>query len=228
MSGGEFSGFLSDTTRSAILRGLFESYYAEKLATIAADPVVFDTNRTWTNRAALLGELYPASRIICCVRQVGWIIDSVERMLAKNPLQHSRIFNFEPGSSVYARVETLMNSDNGLIGLAWSTLREAWFGEHAKRLILVPYDHLVKEPKRTLHRLYAELGEAQFDHDLQNVAYDEPDYDAQIGMPGMHTVRQKVEYRERKPCIPPDVFVKYATTHFWESAELNTRGVTII
>jgi len=224
MCGGEFGGFFDDTKRAAILRGVFEAYYADK----PADHVVFDTNRSWTGRIALLSELYPQTRIICCVREIGWIIDSIERMLVKNPLQLSRIFNFQPGASVYSRVETLMNSDNGLIGLAWSTLREAWFGDGAKHLILVPYDHLVKEPKRTLDRLYTELGESAFAHDFTNVVYDEPDYDSHIGMPGLHTVRQKVEFRERKPCIPPDIFAKYSTAHFWQNQQLNTREVTIL
>ena len=190
--------------------------------------IVFDTNRAWTGRVAVLADLFPASRIICCVRDIGWIIDSIERMLAKNALQLSRVFGFQPGSSVYARVETLMNSDSGLIGLSWSTLREAWYGEQAKRLILVPYDHLVKEPKRTMQRLYAELGETPFQHDFNNVSYEEPDYDASIGMPGLHTIRQKVEYRDRMPCVPPDIFAKAASAHFWTSPEMNPRRVITI
>jgi sulfotransferase len=228
MSGGQFSVFFDDSSRADMLRGTVDAYYAQTLAKMPADPVIFDTNRSWTARTALLGKLYPQSRIICCVRDIGWTIDSIERMLAKNPLQLSRIFNFQTGGSVYARAEALMNYDGGLIGLAWSTLREAWFGDEAKRLIVVPYDHLVKEPKRTLSRLYTELGEKPFEHDLQNVIYDEADYDAFLGMPGLHTVRKKVEYIDRKPCIPPDIFFKYAPTQFWEKPELNTGGVTII
>jgi sulfotransferase len=224
MVGGEFGVFFDDAKRATMLRGIFDSYYAAN----SNDQLIFDTNRTWTGKAALLGALYPQSRIICCVRDVGWVIDSVESMLAKNSLQLSRIFNFRPGASVYARAETLMNSDNGLVGLAWSNLREAWFGTQAKRLIVVPYDHLVKEPQRTMQGLYREIGEAPFSHDFDNVAYDEPDYDSLLGMPGLHTVRQKVEYRERKPCIPPDLFAKYASSQFWDKPELNTRKVTIV
>lgn len=224
MCGGEFNGFFDDAKRAAILRGIFETYYPE----LAENQVVFDTNRSWTARISLLSELYPQTRIICCVREIAWIIDSIERMLAKNPLQLSRIFNFQSTSSVYSRVEILMNSDNGLIGFPWSALREAWFGDNAKRLIIVPYDHLVKHPKRTLDRLYVELDEPAFTHDFDNVVYDEPDYDSHIGMPGLHSVRKKVEYRERKSCIPPDIFGKYAATQFWENPELNVRGVLIL
>jgi sulfotransferase len=224
MCGGEFGVFFDDAKRSTMLRGIFDAYYAGT----EPERVVFDTNRSWTGRAALLRELYPQSRIICCVREAGWIIDSVERMLAKNPLQLSRIFKFQPGASVYSRADTLMNSESGLIGLPWTTLREAWFGEEANRLLVVPYEHLVREPDRTMRRLYQELSEPWFPHDFNNAVYDEPDYDALLGMPGLHRVKQKVEYQERQPSIPPDLFAKYAGTSFWTKPELNTRGVRIL
>lgn len=220
----EFAVFFDDARRRTVLRSVFESYYAE----VPAGHVVFDTNRTWTGRAALLADLYPSSRIICCVREVGWIIDSIERMLRKNPLQLSRIFNFQPGGSVYSRIETLMNSDKGLIGLAWASFREAWFSENAGQLIVVSYDSLASRPEATMKMLYEELGEPPFTHDFDHVTYDEPDYDANLGMPGMHAVRHKVEYRKRDSYIPPDIFSKYADVNFWLRPEMNRRGVKII
>ncbi len=222
--GSEFAVFFNDGNRARILRALFDGYYPEA----AAERVVFDTNRIWTARAALLSRLYPASRIICCVRDIAWIIDSLERMLRKNPLQMSRIFGFQPGASIYSRVETLMNSENGLIGLPWSSLREAWFSEDSKRLILVDYDRLTKEPEATLHRLYQELGQPWFAHDFDRVEYDEPDFDAHLGMPGLHTVRAKVTPAAREFSIPPDLVSKYAPSSFWANPKLNPRGVLIL
>ena len=224
MSGGEFSVFFDNSRRKNMLRGVFSSYYAEATAA----QVVFDTNRAWTGRAALLGDLFPESRIICCVRDLGWVIDSVERMLDKNPLQLSRIMGFKPGTSVYGRAELLMNMEGGLIGLPWATLREAWFGNQAHRLIVVRYESLAREPKRTLDALYAALEEEHFEHDVDNVQYDEPEYDAEIGMPGLHKVRSKVEFTERPLCIPPDLFAKHASASFWAKPELNVRGVHLI
>src|SRR5262245_22241232 len=80
-SGSEFAVFFDDARRQAILRNILEGYYVG----LPPDRVVFDTNRTWTARISLLGALYPQSRVICCVRDVGWIIDSIERQLRKNP-----------------------------------------------------------------------------------------------------------------------------------------------
>ena len=225
MSGAsEFAVFFNDERRRAILRAVFDAYYAD----VPAGHVIFDTNRTWTGRSPLVTELFPESRIICCVRDVGWIIDSIERMLRKNPLQVSRIFNFQPGSSIYARVETLMNSDNGLIGLAWASLREAWFSEYAKRLIVIGYENLAGHPDLIMRKLYEELREPPFEHDFNHVTYDEPDYDALLGMPGMHKVEERVQYKKRESCIPPDVFSKYAEANFWIRPEMNRGGATVL
>jgi sulfotransferase len=221
---GEFSVLFDDQRSAQMLRGLFEVYYAHT----PDRSVVFDTNRTWTARAALLGTLYPDCRIICCVREVGWVLDSIERMRLKNPLKLSRLFTSKAAESIYTRVDALMNSEQGLVGSAWSALREAWFSDAANRLIVVPYDVLVREPDRTLRSLYRELGEPYYMHDFHNVTYEAPAYDNNLGMAGLHTVQRIVEYRQRQPVLPPELFAKYAKSHFWELSELNPRNVTIL
>jgi hypothetical protein len=54
-------------------------------------------------------------------------------------------------------------------------LREAWFGENAKRLIIIRYEVLTREPARVLRRLFEELREVPYAHDFENVVYDEPE-----------------------------------------------------
>jgi len=75
-----------------------------------------------------------------------------------------------------------------------------------------------------IERHHAALDESP----LANAAYDEPEYDANLGMPGMHTVRRTVALQERSPCISPDLFAKYADASFWLRPDLNRRGVTIL
>jgi sulfotransferase len=219
----DFPVFFDDARRSAILKGAFDGYYAAR----PKGSVIFDTNRTWTARASLLASLYPDCRIICCVREVSAIVDSLERMLRKNPLHLSRIFNCQPGGTVYSRAEMLLNSETGLIGAAWSALREAWFSEEAGRLIVVDYERLASAPEAVLHRLYAALGEDWYAHDFDRAEYDEPDYDAHIGMPGLHKVRCKVSLEKRDSTIPPDLIKKYAGLNFWTKLE-NPKNVLIL
>ena len=220
----EFAPFFDDAARRRMLRGVFQAYHDPSPAV----GVVFDTNRTWTARAALLRDLYPDARIICLVREVGWIIDSLERILRRNPLHASRTLNLPPDSTVYARADALMNAETGLVGLAWSSLREAWFGEHAGALIVIQYERFARDPRGTIDRLYKELGEAPFAHDFETVVYDAPDYDAALGLPGLHQVRPKVAYAARAPCIPPEIFETLAQSNFWQGAENNRRGITLL
>lgn len=225
MSGAtEFAPFFTDERRRAIIRGVFDSYYAGA----PADRVVFDTNRGWTARLPVLAELYPRARLICCVREVAWVLDSIERLVRRNALQPSKLFNYRAGGSIYSRVETLMDPEKGLVGLAWSSLREAWFSEAAGRLIVIHYDTLVHDPHQILTRLYRALDEPLFEHDVDNVEYDEPGYDAELGMPGLHRIRPKVAPVPRQSCLPPDLVAKYADVNFWLNPKLNQRNVTIL
>ena len=79
MANTEFSVFFDEPRRASMLRGLFQTYYAH----LPRDCVIFDTNRSWTGRVPLLASLYPKSRIICCVREIGWILDSIEGLWAR-------------------------------------------------------------------------------------------------------------------------------------------------
>src|SRR5215469_14147188 len=65
-SASEFAVFFDDARRRTILRAVFDGYYAE----LPPGHVVFDTNRTWTGRIAMLADLFPEARIICCVREI--------------------------------------------------------------------------------------------------------------------------------------------------------------
>jgi len=220
----EFRTFFTEERRRSILRSIFDGYYSH----LPNDNVIFDTNRNWTGKAALLGELYPQCCVICCVRDIGWIINSIENMLVKNPLYLSRIFNYQHTSSVYSRTEILMNSETGLIGQASSTLRECWFGRNANKMIVIPYDSLVGDPERVMRGLYSQLAESYYPHDFENLSYEELEYDDDLGMPGMHRVHQSVKPQNQNICIPPDLFAKYRDASFWSKSELNIHGVKVL
>src|SRR5690242_3542880 len=87
MSGrNEFHVFIKDHQRRAILRGLFENFYHE----IQKTKVVFDTNRAWCNRLSGLVQLFPEAKVICCVRSLAWILDSIERLIQRNAFEPSK------------------------------------------------------------------------------------------------------------------------------------------
>lgn len=110
-AGNETSVFIDDAQRQAVLRGLFENYYGVH----HVGKTIFDTNRGWTGRIDLLAQLFPECKVICCVRHVPWIIDSVERLIRRNTYELSKIFSFEKGGTIYSRADGMMSAD-GLIG----------------------------------------------------------------------------------------------------------------
>ena len=118
MSGkNEFSVFIDNGQRERILRGLVEQYYAE-----AEAAVVFDTNRAWCSKLPLLATLFPDSKVIACVRDLSWIVDSVERLVRKNIFEPSFIFNCQSGGTVYTRANGLAGPE-GLVGYAYDALK---------------------------------------------------------------------------------------------------------
>jgi sulfotransferase len=209
-AGSEIASMVDQGQRARLLRGLFSSYY-EGVET----PVVFDTNRAWTAQLPALMSLFPDAKMICCVRNVAWVMDSLERQFRSNKFENTRLFN-GPGerSTVYTRVEALANA-NRLVGFPWHALREACFSEYATRLLLVEYDLVASRPADVFKLIYEFLGEAPFAHDFTNVQYDAPEFDAQLGLDGLHRVHPKVEPRARQTILPPDLFERYSKLAFW-------------
>ena len=88
--------FIDDTQRLAILRACIQAYYGD----IHGQKLVFDTNRMWTSKLALVAKLYPKAKVVCCVRNPAAVLDSVERLVRRNPLEPSGIFKFDPTGTV--------------------------------------------------------------------------------------------------------------------------------
>jgi sulfotransferase len=219
----ETAVFIQETQRRDVLKGLFSSYYAD----VQADKVVFDTNRMWCTKLPALTQLFPESRILCCVRNIAWIMDSVERLVRKNAFELSGMFGFEPGNTVYMRLNRIAASD-GLVGYALDALKEAFFGEQASRLILIEYQALARAPEATLDHLYRLLGETPFGHDFNCIEYQADAFDMRLGTPGLHTVGRRVEWMDRQSVLPPELFHRFAHDMFWRMPEANIRGVPII
>jgi sulfotransferase len=209
-AGSELSTMVSEAQRARILRGLFDSYYAD-----FGEPVIFDTNRAWTAKLPALMRLFPEAKVICCVRDVAWVMDSLERQFRNNAFEHTRLFNnAAERATVYTRVETLAHA-NRLVGYAWHALREACYSDFADRIIVLEYDLLTARPAEVLRLLYQFLGEEPFAHDFAAVEYDAPQFDAQLGLDGLHRVHREVKPRPRKTILPPDLFQRYRQLSFW-------------
>lgn len=210
-TGTEAAHLMDDAQKPAILRAIADA----TISTRTDRPVVFDTNRSWCSKMPLLAELFPGSKVIACVRDVPWVLDSLERIIRKNPFQNSPLFSGDERATVYSRVETLMRHDR-LVGFPWTALKDAFYGEQAASLLVVDYELLAMRPEGTLRLIYDFIGEPMWDgHDVDNVEFDAPAFDATLGLSGMHKVKPKVAFEKRATILPPDLFAKYQGMDFW-------------
>ncbi|MEO1066595.1 MAG: sulfotransferase [Pseudomonadota bacterium] len=221
-AGSEMASMVTEAQKERLLKGLFESYYAEY-----EQSVIFDTNRAWTAQLPALMRLFPDAKVICLVRDVSWIMDSMERQFRQNAFEHTRLFN-TPGerSTVYTRVEALAHA-NRLVGYPWHALREACYSEFADRVVIVDYDLLTQRPNEVFKLIYEFLGEDPFEHDFSNVDYDAPQFDSQLGLDGLHRVHKAVKPRPRQTILPPDLFERYSKISFWRDLK-NSRAFRIV
>lgn len=220
----DFSFSISDEARVSVLRGLVENFYA---AQSDAD-VVFDTSRLWCSRIQMLDTLFPKSKIIACVRPLPWVLDSMERLVRKQPVNVSKVFRFDTNTTVYSRVQALTDP-RGMVGFSFQAIKDAFYGQYAAgHLMLLTYETLTKNPEAALRAVYDFIGEPWFEHDFDNVEYGASEFDMRVGMPGLHTVRSRVEATERKPILPLEIFNRFLPESFWLDPKNNVSGVPIV
>ena len=221
--GSETSVFIDEDKRKAVLSAAFDGYYFRE----HPKKVVFDTHRSWASKVSALGTLFPPSKVICCVRHVPWVVDSLERQYQRNALEPSSIYNFDPAGTVYSRFEGI-RSGAGLVGFAWNATREAFFGGHGDRLMLLTYETLVSDPARAMRAVYEFIDEAWFEHDFEHLEMDAADFDRRLGSPGLHTVRRQLRADPRPTILPPDLWALTENDSFWMNPDYRTLGVQVV
>lgn len=195
--------------RIELIQSLVETYHSH-----LPQEVNFNTNRGWTSFTDLLSITHPESKIICCVRDINWILDSFENLFRKHPFHVSSMYSEEESATVFARCDALMSPGHTL-RFAGDSLQEALSGTNKNKLILIEYKQLAQNPEKVMRSLYNFINEPYYDHDFDNVeaTYDEFDEDANI--PGLHTIRKGVSYIEREFILPPEIIKKYKGSEFW-------------
>ena len=201
--------------RKESLLGFIEGYYKN-----VNRPVIFDTSRDWTSKTSLLKTLFPNTKIICCVRDIAWILDSFEKITKKNCLSNNPFVQLEDSTEVKNRCASLMDPvKGGQLYLPLKSLEEG-LAANPEMIHLVEYDDLCKSPEQTMRKIYNFLNIEYYPHDYNNVEYTNELFDLSIDMRDLHTVRKKVEYKPRNTILPQSVWDKYKGQEFWRDKSL--------
>lgn len=195
--------------RKKLLLGLFDNYYDDETKQVA-----FNTNRGWSLLLPTVKDMYPQSKILMCVRDIGWILDSFETLQRKNPYVFTSMFSPDENINVYTRAETLLNPGRTL-GFAYSGLKQAITGEHRHSIMLIEYDDLARNPEMMMRAVYNFIGEPYYPHDFNNVEASYDEFDEDVQLPGLHTTRKKIEFIPRDTIIPPDIWQTVRGMEVW-------------
>lgn len=199
--------------RRHLIRSLFDSFYE------SSNEVCFNTNRAWSSDTALLKDLYPDFRMIVCLREIPWILDSFEKLNSKNPYSIKPLYHHQDLNNVYERSNILMGqypNFGGYVSVPLDNTKSSMFCAEKNQICFVEYDTLAKYPLATMRQIYSFLGEPWFEHDFNNVEDSYDEFDEQAKISGLHNVRRKVEFINRETVIPNDLWEKYNPSSFWK------------
>lgn len=181
--------------------------------------VFFNTCRYWTKIPEYLYKLNPNFKIVCCVRDLNLILNSFENTYksrsAADPIV-TLIYDNSVAQHVWSRTDSLLDSQ-GFLRKSYDAFKECYYGKYRDHLLVVEYDNLTQRPKETLETIYNFIDEPYFEHDFDNVEYQNDKYDYDLQTKGLHTVRSRVEYTEPNIVLPPELMGKYSNWEFWRT-----------
>lgn len=201
--------FVDEELREKYLKSAIEIWHEKE-----KNKVVFETGRMWCSKMTILNKLYPKAKVIACVREMQWIVDSFERLYQKNLQKPSALYAWDNTLTVMERTELLLQN-NGIIGGSFNAFREAYWGECNKNLLTVDYENLCKYPEQTMKAVYKFIGEPYFKHNFKDVAFKEEAFDKRLGAAGLHDVKKEVKWKDRKTILPPRLFQRFYSENFW-------------
>lgn len=196
-----------ESRRINLINGVIQSYYQD-----VDREVIFNTNRAWSVMTPLIKRVLPESRLIVCVRDINWVLDSFELAHRRNPLATNTATGGLSGT-VYSRTDELMK-ETGIVGFPYIGIKQLITSNERDRALLIEYDDMCKNPEQTMQKVYNFIGEPYYKHDFDNVEAHWDEYDRDIGTK-LHDVKKKVQYKPRNTIIPPDIQAKFKNLEVW-------------
>lgn len=205
----EARSFITDVDRGAIVKAVFNAYYA------GSRPHVFDNNRRWLGNMDLVARLWPDALVIAMVRPVAEIVDSFECVFRAGIIKPSVIYGGLSNTTVYDRFDVMMQK-GGVIGYAHDALKDAWYGSHKDRCLFIEYGMLASKPQETMDVITAacRLPPWKYDFDKIQQVPGAVEFDQQLSTPGLHALMPTVKMDNRAFILPPDIVGK-CPAPFW-------------
>jgi sulfotransferase len=199
-----------------VLSSIPHNYYFD-----TPQDIIVDKSRGWVNQIQHIKDyITDDPKIICPVRNIQDIMVSFLCLIHKN----SRTSFIDEGLirnqieiTNDNRCDYLMSSQ-GIIGMSYYALQQAFEKGYEDNILLVEYDELVSDPQKQLNRIYDFIGCDRFTHSFENVKTKHDENDDVYKLDDMHKVRGKVEkiYRDNEKYLSKYIMDKYSHMEFWK------------
>lgn len=149
-----------------MLKNMIYGFYEDE---IKNEIIPIDKNRSWINRMDLLDELFETKvKFIYPIRHIVDCLISLEKIRRKSSINIDPHKNKIKAATTIGRAENYL-ADEDVMGMPILALREIFNRKDYDRLLLVPFDDLLKYPEYTIKRLYGQMGVEYYPHDYNNV-----------------------------------------------------------
>jgi hypothetical protein len=207
--------YRNDAARYDVLKGILYNYHASHNREI-----VFDKDRMWVSRIAILEALLQKQvKILCPVRNPAEILSSFEKIRRNNPLTVTMTDDIQAESSTIASRAYHFAGPNGPMGLAHACIRDAVTMGYLDRMLFIDYNRFCNSPRSQLKRIYDFFELPSFDHDLENIEQKEVYDDTIQKLPNLHKIKPRLE-KTTVNCVDYlglDLYQQYNREIFWDA-----------
>jgi sulfotransferase len=174
-----------------LLKGMIHGFFENEFE---QNKVVFDKSRAWPTYLEQIEDcLGHEIKIIATVRDPRAIASSFEKLYRSREID----WNYPENTDLFIQEQTVVGraqnyfSQGGVIGIAINRLRDLIIRK-PDRLIVIPYNLLVKHPEEVMEDVTKSLGLKEFEYNFKNIRQITNEDDTLHGMK-LHKIRNKIE-----------------------------------
>lgn len=222
-----FKSYPKHQQASNIISSVIHNYYAD-----ITKPIVIDKNRSWTENIDYIFSFIDSDvKILCPVRNIDEILASFISMHHRNPYEINGKINFIDEMLIKNNIPLtddnrcmFLSSDAGVLGQAYSGMKNVLLAGRQKNLHFIEYDDLIFNPKETMNKIYDFLEQPHYEHDFSNLKNEFRENDAEVyGLSDMHMVRQTLEKTSNDPTkiLSENIIEKCKNLEFWRNLDIS-------
>lgn len=201
-----------DKNLQAVLHAALHAYHDTD------NPVVIDKGRGWLSLLELAEfALGRQAKILVPVRSIAQIVASMEKLHRKAAHKRGEQGNYFDAQTTKGRADAIATKE-GVLGLAYNRLQDAFQRGLGDRLHLVEFDALTGDPEATMGGVWDFLGMKAPKHDFRNVEQVHFEDDSVHGL-DLHTIRKEVRpVADDSQQILGELAQSYRGAEFWRPA----------